>query len=105
MKSIVKNASLSLIIAAVVIALLMSSCANREVVDACLKGTQFGFWSGLWHGIIAPVDFVLMFWRDDITIYAQNNNGMWYAFGFLLGSGGWGFMSSRGARRARRNRE
>ncbi len=83
--------------------LVLSSCANREIVEACLKGQKFGFWYGLWHGIIAPVDFILMFFRNDITIYAPNNNGIWYAFGFLLGSGGWGFMGGKGMKRARRN--
>ena len=81
---------------------LFSSCSNKEVIDSCLDGHTFGFWGGLWHGIIAPIDFVLMFFRDDITIYAQNNNGAWYAFGFLLGSGGWGFLGGKGAGRKRK---
>ncbi len=78
--------------------LVASSCANKEVVDNCLTGQTYGFWYGLWHGIIAPVDFVLMLFRDDITLYAQNNNGAWYALGFLIGSGGWGFFGGKGAR-------
>ncbi|HLN52395.1 MAG TPA: hypothetical protein VK212_01720 [Lentimicrobium sp.] len=74
---------------------LLSGCANKEVVTECLKGQTYGFWYGLWHGIIAPVDLVLMLFRDDITVYAQNNNGVWYAFGFVIGSGGWGFLGGR----------
>ncbi|OFX90144.1 MAG: hypothetical protein A2W99_17645 [Bacteroidetes bacterium GWF2_33_16] len=92
-----KNVKKSLpIILGLLLVVMFSSCSNKEVIDACLDGHTFGFWGGLWHGIIAPVDFVLMFFRDDITIYAQNTNGAWYAFGFLLGSGGWGFLGGKG---------
>jgi hypothetical protein len=83
--------------------LLMSGCSNKESVEPCLEGIKYNFWGGLWHGIIAPIDLVLMFFRDDITVYAQNNNGKWYALGFLIGSGGWGFLGSHGAKKGRRS--
>ncbi len=82
-----------------VILFLFGSCANREVVDACLDGHTYGFWGGLWHGIIAPIDLVVMLFKEDVTMFAQNNNGAWYSFGFLLGSGGWGVLGSRGKKR------
>jgi hypothetical protein len=75
--------------------ILLAGCSNKEVVDACLTGKTYGFWNGLWHGIIAPIDLVGMLFRDDVTVYAQNNNGAWYAFGFIIGSGGWGFLSGK----------
>ncbi len=75
--------------------LLTVGCAHKEIVDACLKGHTYGFWGGLWHGIIAPFDFIGMLFRKDITMYAQNNNGCWYAFGFLIGSGGWGILGGK----------
>lgn len=83
--------------------LLMSSCAKSEVVDTCLTGHQYNFWGGLWHGIIAPFDLVVMLFRDDVTVYAQNNNGAFYAFGFLLGSGGWGILGGKGAKKRKRS--
>ncbi len=76
--------------------LLFSGCANKEDVQACLDDKTFGFWNGLWHGIIAPIDLVAMLFRDDVSVFAENNNGAWYAFGFLLGSGGWGILGGRG---------
>jgi hypothetical protein len=83
--------------------IFFSGCAKKEVIDACLQGHQYGFLGGLWHGIIAPVDFFAMLIDGDkYTLYAQNNNGAWYAFGFLLGSGGWGFIGGRGIARKRR---
>jgi hypothetical protein len=85
-------------------AILLAGCANKEIVTECLKGQTYGFWAGLWHGIIAPIDLIAMLWRNDVSVFASNNNGAWYAFGFILGSGGWGFLGGHGAsRRSRSN--
>jgi hypothetical protein len=86
----------------VVAILLLSGCANKEIITDCLKGQTYGFWWGLWHGIIAPIDLFGMLLRDDVTVYAQNNNGAWYAFGFLIGSGGWGLLGGRGIGKGRK---
>ncbi len=72
--------------------LLLSGCADNQEVQECVKGHVYGFWGGLWHGLIAPFDFIGMLIWDDVAVYAPNNNGGWYAFGFLLGVGG--FSSS-----------
>jgi len=74
---------------------LFSSCSNAVNVQACLEGKTYGFWNGLWHGIIAPIDLIGMLFRDDVSVFAVNNNGAWYAFGFLIGSGGWGILGGR----------
>jgi len=84
--------------------LILTGCAQNEIIDKCLTGHRYGFFGGLWHGFIAPFDFIGMLFNDEITMYAQNNNGGLYALGFLLGSGGWGFFGSKGATRARRSR-
>ena len=81
--------------------ILLTGCANNEAVEQCLKGHQYGFFGGLWHGFIAPFDFIGMLFDKDIAMYAQNNNGGLYALGFLLGSGGWGFFGSKGASKVR----
>lgn len=100
MKNSLLKSRYALLLLVIVLAIYATGCANKEVVTECLKGQTYGFWYGLWHGIIAPVDLVLMLFRDDITVYAPNNNGAWYAFGFVLGSGGWGFFGgSRGCKR------
>lgn len=80
---------------AILAAVLLSGCADNETVKNCVEGHTYGFWGGLWHGIIAPFDFIGMLIWDDVAMYAPNNNGAWYAFGFLLGSGGWGVLASR----------
>jgi hypothetical protein len=84
--------------------LLLTGCANNESVAPCLTGHTYGFFGGLWHGFIAPFDFIGMLFNDEITMFAQNNNGGLYALGFLLGSGGWGFFGSKGATRVTRGR-
>jgi hypothetical protein len=88
----------------VTVIILLSGCANNETVEQCLTGHKYGFFGGLWHGFIAPFDFIGMLFDKNITMYAQNNNGGLYAFGFLLGSGGWGFFGSKGASKVRTSR-
>jgi len=84
--------------------IMLSGCAQNESVEACLTGHKYGFLGGLWHGFIAPFDFIGMLFNKEITMYAPNNNGGLYALGFLIGSGGWGFFSSKGATRVRKSR-
>lgn len=93
-KNLIKVTTVLLLAGTVI---LVAGCANREVISTCLSDHTYGFWSGLWHGIIAPIDLIAMLFRDDVGVYATNNNGFWYAFGFLIGSGGWGFLGGRGA--------
>lgn len=88
-----------LIILTIGIVLLLSSCAKSEMITPCLHGHTYGFWGGLLHGFIAPFDLLMMFFREDVIVYSPNNNGIWYAAGFLLGSGGWGFLGGKGASR------
>jgi hypothetical protein len=75
--------------------LTVTGCADSESVTGCLEGHTYGFWGGLCHGLIAPFDFIGMLIWDDVAMYAPNNNGAWYAFGFLFGSGGWGVLAGR----------
>ena len=64
--------------------LLLTGCANNEAIEQCLSGHKYGFFGGLWHGFIAPFDFIGMLFDKDITMYAQNNNGGLYALGIPL---------------------
>jgi hypothetical protein len=103
MKTLISKKHLWLLFSASSV-ILLTGCANNEVVKQCLTGHTYGFFGGLWHGFIAPFDFIGMLFNDKITMYAQNNNGGLYALGFLLGSGGWGFFGSKGASRVRTSR-
>lgn len=75
-----------------------SACAEVQQIETCKTGHTYGFFGGLWHGIIAPVSFVLSLFIDDIAVWAVNNNGGWYSFGFLLGVGSLGFGGHKASR-------
>lgn len=64
--------------------------------------TPAGFWAGLWHGIIAPITFIIGLFADGVEIYERNNTGGWYDFGFLLGVG---CLSGGGGTKMRRKRK
>jgi len=93
---------MGLVIILAFVALLLASCAAgpnvlQDVADE--QGEVAGFWAGLWHGIIAPITFVISLFSDKVHIYEVYNNGGWYNFGFLLGMtmvwGGGGRGSAR----------
>lgn len=53
-----------------------------------LKGANSaGFLGGFWHGMIAPITFIISLFNQNVRIYETNNNGRWYDFGFCLGAG------------------
>lgn len=101
MKNITKHTAILFTVFILAGIVLLTGCANKEIVTPCLTGHTYGFLGGLLHGFIAPFDLIAMLFRNDITVYAPNNNGAWYAFGFLLGSGGWGFFGGKGSSRKR----
>jgi hypothetical protein len=43
-----------------------------------------GFFSGVWHGWIAPVSLIVGFFKSDIRIYEPVNTGWWYDLGFYI---------------------
>ena len=80
-----------LLLIAVVAMLFLTSCHEVVDIQSCVAGQQvYGFWNGLWHGIIAGFSFIGSLFDHSISVYAVNNNGGWYNFGFLLGVGAWG---------------
>ena len=86
----------------VALSVLLAACAagvNPEVGVAPPDGTMAGFWLGVWHGVIAPVTFVISLFSDNVSLYEVHNNGNWYDFGFVLGAGilfGGGHAGRRG---------
>ena len=77
---------------------LLSACAEVQHIEACKVGHTYGFLGGLWHGIIAPFSFICSLFMDNVAVWAVNNNGGWYTFGFLIGIGGLGFGGSKATR-------
>lgn len=80
--------------------LLLASCtAAPQAIDPCREGDPVGFFYGLWHGIIAPLTFIISLFTDQISVYAVNNAGGWYDFGFLLGVGAFSGGAGRASKR------
>jgi hypothetical protein len=50
-------------------------------------GNVAGFFSGFWHGLIAPVTFIISIFSKSVRFYEVHNTGGWYNFGFVLGAG------------------
>ena len=68
--------------------LLLASCtADHVEITQCVQNKPDGFWMGLWHGMIAPITFIISLFSDSVEMYSINNNGGWYNFGFVLGAG------------------
>lgn len=67
--------------------LLMSGCARVSNIQECLSVEEYtyGFWSGTWHGLISGFSFIGSLFSDNIAVYAVNNSGAWYDFGFVGG--------------------
>ena len=69
-------------------ALLLASCApgiNDQVHTPNADGIVAGFWRGLWHGLIAPITFVISLFSKNVQMHEVHNSGSWYNFGFLFG--------------------
>jgi hypothetical protein len=78
----------SLILLAIV--LVVASCVpgpNPAERTPDADGNVAGFFSGLWHGFIAPVTFIISIFSKSIRFYEVHNTGGWYNFGFVLGAG------------------
>lgn len=72
----------------VLVALFLVGCAagpNSAKDIADIGGSIAGFWSGLWHGMITLITFIISLFTDKVQIYEIHNNGGWYNFGFLFG--------------------
>jgi hypothetical protein len=78
-----------LAVVAVLLLLTLTSCApGPNVQERVAQGGEIaGFWLGLWHGIIAPITFVISLFSDNVNVYEIHNNGNWYNFGFVFGAG------------------
>lgn len=63
---------------------LISSGVLHLAGDSYFNINQAGFFTGLVHGILAPITLILGLFMK-VQMYELNNNGWWYNCGFLLG--------------------
>jgi hypothetical protein len=66
--------------------LLITGCADVSQIQYMNPSEHvYGFWGGTWHGMITIPSFIGSLIWNDVAIYAVNNNGGWYDFGFIGG--------------------
>jgi hypothetical protein len=70
---------------------LAAACVAVLALAGCLPGggsyqpaEPAGFFSGVWHGWIAPLSLVVGIFSDTVRIYEPNNTGWWYDLGFYM---------------------
>lgn len=93
-----------LLLVATALALLLTACAagaNPDLGLPAADGDVAGFWLGLWHGLIAPITFIISLFTDTVNVYEVHNSGNWYDFGFVLGVSTAFGGTARGSRRRR----
>jgi len=79
----------TLLLVLVGMAVILAACTAgpnqlRNIPDE--DGDVAGFWSGVWHGLISPITFILSLFSKAIYVFEVHNNGGWYTFGFLVGA-------------------
>lgn len=77
---------ISFILVAILVVFVMTGCADVLSIEQCQIPKVYGFWNGLWHGMVLPFSFIGQLFSDNIAIYGMNNNGGWYDFGFVWGA-------------------
>ena len=76
----------------VFLVIFMSACAPGSGHSTEINPA--GFFTGIWHGWIAPVTLIWGLFNPDIRIYEPINTGWWYDFGFYMAIiGGFGGLS------------
>jgi hypothetical protein len=83
----------------VILLMLITSCAPGDGANSAENPA--GFFSGVWHGWIAPFTLVISLFNKNIGIYEVNNVGFWYNFGYYMAiiSGFGGLALSRRKRK------
>jgi len=95
-----------LVVTLALLLVMLAGCAPgpNELVGTSTEKAA-GFWQGLWHGVIAPVTFIISLFNKNVQMYEVHNTGNWYNLGFLLGmsiifGGGAGGAARRSRRRS-----
>ena len=93
----------SLILLAVMVLLLAGCAAGNGTYS---PDDQAGFFSGIWHGWIAPFALIAHIFDGDVRIYEPNNTGIWYDVGFYIAViSGFGSLSLKRTTSRQRRRD
>ena len=68
--------------------LALSACAHHYTAESIID--PYGFFSGIWHGIVCPISILGYFFVDGVYIIGEPNTGFFYYLGFVMGLFGLG---------------
>jgi uncharacterized membrane protein YciS (DUF1049 family) len=74
-----------LIIVFILFLLIFTISCNAGAERYNGEENKAGFLSGLWHGVISFITFIISIFNKDVEIYEANNVGTLYDLGFILG--------------------
>lgn len=88
---------LLVLLLAVLVTLTLAGCFPGD--DRFTPQEPAGFFTGVWHGWIAPISLIVGIFTDGVRIYEPDNTGWWYDLGFYIaviaGFGGIAFTRKR----------
>jgi len=70
-----------------ILTVILSLVGCASAMTGAQSPEAAGFFRGFWHGLIAIYSLVAHIFNPDIVVFQTPNNGGWYSFGFLWGSG------------------
>lgn len=63
--------------------LVLTSCAHHYSPEAIRD--PYGFFSGIWHGMILPITCIGSIFLDDVHMFGKPNTGFFYFLGVVIG--------------------
>lgn len=93
--------SLLPILLSVLLAATLAGCFPGD--ERYTTNEPAGFFTGIWHGWIAPLSLIVGIFNDGVRIYEPDNTGWWYDLGFYIAviAGFGGIALTRGRKKAR----
>lgn len=65
--------------------IVLTSCATSFDITGTPVIHNYGFFGGLWHGVISPISLLGKLLGGQVDMYSSQNVGSLYDLGFMLG--------------------
>lgn len=79
-----KKSNVAVVLIVVALALTLASCSPGPG-SKYNSDHRAGFFSGIWHGLLSPLFFIIGIFTSSVEIYEPFNSGSWYQLGYLIG--------------------
>lgn len=66
----------------IMLSVSLSGCVPGDGTNSEVRPA--GFFSGIWHGWIAPFSLIYSIFNKDVGIYEVYNSGFWYDLGYYM---------------------